>query len=150
MKYPWKRTLLIAAVTAGTACVQYKSGYIRKGLSANAAPSVDTSTSDSGTADTSTAADPTATDAGAAGTDPAAAAASSGTGDAEKGKNLLSVCLTCHAAGQPGASVVLNATAVTRLDTAYTGAQMATHAAYTSAFTAPNRADLEAALNAIK
>lgn len=70
-------------------------------------------------------------------------------GDAEAGKAVIaSTCSTCHMDGGAAAKVKLDASAVAKLDDAYTGTQKAFHQAFTDHFEGQGRADLEAALNA--
>jgi mono/diheme cytochrome c family protein len=71
-------------------------------------------------------------------------------GDVARGNKLLSACSTCHIPGGLAKGVVLNASAVSRLDTAFTGQQSAIHSVFAESFQAPGRVDLEAALSAIK
>ncbi len=83
--------------------------------------------------------------------DPSAETTGSGAeeGDPVAGATLLVTCKACHKPGGPGTAVTLNAAAVGRLDTATTGPAKGFHSSLTAAFV-DGRADLEAALNAIK
>lgn len=94
------------------------------------------------------------TDPGTGDTDPGTGDADPGTGDATtgdvaKGQAFLQNCKACHTTGGLAGGVTLDATAIPRLDTAYTGIQKANHQAFSAAFV-DGRADLEAALNAVK
>ncbi len=69
-------------------------------------------------------------------------------GDVAKGEEILKSCVSCHQAGSLAAKVTLDKTAVSRLDTAYTGKETAYHMPFSDAFEGEGRKDLEAALNA--
>ncbi|MES2746528.1 MAG: hypothetical protein V4655_13935 [Bdellovibrionota bacterium] len=71
-------------------------------------------------------------------------------GDLTKGNALLQDCAACHNSSGLAKSVTLNAAAIARLDTAFTGKQAALHAVLSESFEQPGRADLEAALKAVK
>lgn len=117
------------------------SGAVDDGSGSGA---TDGTTTDETTTD-GTATDGTTTDGTTASTGTTPSTAGSTAGDAAKGATLLQSCTGCHT-GAPGLTV-LNKTAVPKLTTAETGAQKATHSAL-PAFSAANRADLTAGLNA--
>lgn len=74
-------------------------------------------------------------------------------GDAANGQTLLKTCTNCHGTTAPGAGAtmtILNKNVISKLGTALTGAQSATHSGYkTTHFDGQPRKDLEAALKLI-
>lgn len=64
-------------------------------------------------------------------------------------ETLLSACETCHTEGGDGEKVVLDSTAIPRLDEAATGKNKDNHTSVADSFAEPTRADLEAELTAI-
>lgn len=64
-------------------------------------------------------------------------------------ETLLSACETCHTEGEAGEKVVLDSTAIPRLDEAATGKNKDNHTSVADSFAEPTRADLEAELTAI-
>ncbi|MBC7659330.1 MAG: hypothetical protein H7249_06440 [Chitinophagaceae bacterium] len=122
------------------------SGAVDDGSGSGATDGTTTDeTTTDGTATDGTTTDGTTTDGTTASTGTTPSTAGSTAGDAAKGATLLQSCTGCHT-GAPGLTV-LNKTAVPKLTTAETGAQKATHSAL-PAFSAANRADLTAGLNA--
>jgi cytochrome c1 len=72
-------------------------------------------------------------------------------GDAAAGaKVIMENCAMCHVPKGLASTVVLNAASIPRLDKAINGTQKIIHTAFKEYFTAPKRADLEAAMKAAK
>lgn len=64
-------------------------------------------------------------------------------------ETLLSACEACHTEGGAAEKVVLDSTAIPRLDEAATGKNKDNHTSVADSFVEPTRADLEAELTAI-
>ena len=119
------RISLISTALLLSGCIQYASGYKRKGIAvaAEAAPAPDAGTEETPPDDTA------ATDAGAA-SEPATLAETTA---------LVNVCASCHNPTGLAKTVILNKSAIPQLNAAYLGKEKVIHSAFRASFVGEGR-----------
>ncbi|MBC7530079.1 MAG: hypothetical protein H7318_00775 [Oligoflexus sp.] len=129
---------LISTALLLTGCIQYASGYKRKGIAApvaaEAAPAPDVGTEETSSEDTA------ATDEAAA-TELATLAETTA---------LVNVCESCHNPTGLGKTVLLNKAAIPRLNAAYLGKEKVMHSAFRASFVGEGRKHTVRVMSAAK
>ncbi|RYZ57817.1 MAG: hypothetical protein EOP07_08835 [Proteobacteria bacterium] len=133
---------LLATSFILTSCVQYTSGYKRRGIAAAAATPA--ATEDPATEET-----PAEEETTEETTEETPAEEVTEEEVAVEGTELVNTCAACHSKTRLAEKVILNKAAIPRLTAAYTGKEKLIHSGLKSSFTGKGRKLLEKKLSKI-